>query len=186
MNLLSLMNNGVYPTSLTRKITLNGITQILPVYKIDLDLLYYNDQNDRIASWISQFKDEQRSTNLLEINRKEYNSKIEGFIVSSNPAAIEKTQMNIEIVGQREPGVVLSDGRIIDGNRRYTCLRRLRNKSDKFGLYEAIILDLDINDNKKMIKMLELSIHHGEEKRVDCFCYNLSRLSMNSFNFCIV
>ena len=71
------------------------------------------------------------------------------------------------MVGQREAGVVLNDGRVIDGNRRYTCLRRLYNNGNSHRHFEAVILDRDINVNKKEIKLLELSIQHGEEGKVD-------------------
>lgn len=62
------------------------------------------------------------------------------------------------MVDQREPGVVLSDGRIIDGNRRYTCLRKLSEKNDRFKYFEAVILERNIENNAKQIKMLELFI----------------------------
>jgi hypothetical protein len=62
---------------------------------------------------------------------------------------------------------VLIDGRIVDGNRRFTCLRRLSQKSERFGSIEAIILDRDIEHSAKQIKMLELSIQHGEESKVE-------------------
>ena len=88
-------------------------------------------------------------------------------IYESNSKAIDKTQKNIELVGQREAGVVLNDGRVIDGNRRYTCLRRLYNNGNSHRHFEAVILDRDINVNKKEIKLLELSIQHGEEGKVD-------------------
>lgn len=78
-----------------------------------------------------------------------------------------KHKKNIELVGQREAGVVLNDGRVIDGNRRYTCLRRLYNNGNSHRHFEAVILDRDINVNKKEIKLLELSIQHGEEGKVD-------------------
>ena len=38
----------VQPTTLTRKVTYAGNTVVYPVYKVRLDALYYNDQNDRI------------------------------------------------------------------------------------------------------------------------------------------
>ncbi|MBR6614835.1 MAG: hypothetical protein IKK95_02520, partial [Lachnospiraceae bacterium] len=100
-------------------------------------------------------------------DREAYNAIIEKFIVESNPDAIKKTQTNIELVDQREAGVVLVDGRIIDGNRRFTCLRRLAEKNDRFNYFEAVILDRDIENSAKQIKMLELSIQHGEEAKVD-------------------
>ena len=157
----------VQETNLTRKITLDGVTKAYPVFKVRLDLLYYNDQNDRIATWISQYKGEHGEDALKDLSREEYNSIIESFIVRSNPGAIEKTKNNIELVNQREPGVVLLDGRVIDGNRRFTCLRKLAPKDEKFNFFETVILEKDIEHSKKQIKMLELEIQHGEEAKVD-------------------
>lgn len=157
----------VQETNLTRKITLDGVTKAYPVFRVRLDLLYYNDQNDRIATWISQYKGEHGADSLEGLSREEYNSIIEDFIVRSNPGAIEKTKNNIELVNQREPGVVLLDGRVVDGNRRFTCLRKLSAKNDKFNYFETVILEKDLEHNKKQIKMLELEIQHGEEAKVD-------------------
>lgn len=169
---MNLLKDGVamglvVRTELSRKLTVDGITQAYPVYKIRLDHLYFNDQNDRIATWISQYKSQHDGQSPNTSKGDMYNDIIEDFIVKSNPSAIASTQNNIELVDQREPGVVLVDGRIIDGNRRYTCLRRLSNKNDRFKYFEAVILERDIESSAKQIKMLELSIQHGEESRID-------------------
>ena len=160
-------NGAVTKTHLSRKLTIDGVTKAYPVYKVRLDLLYYNDQNDRIATWLSQYNSEHPEAKLDPSDREAYNALLESFIVASNPEAITRTQNNIELVDQREPAVVLIDGRIVDGNRRFTCLRRLSQKSERFGSIEAIILDRDIEHSAKQIKMLELSIQHGEESKVE-------------------
>lgn len=165
--LLEGMNSVVLPTGISRKLTLDGETKVCPVYRVRLDCLYYNDQNDRIASWISQYTSRHGSGAFSVLERDEYNKIIEDFIIQSNPAAIDRTQMNIELVGQREPGVVLADGRLIDGNRRFTCLRRLAEKEERFNWFETVILQSSLENDRKQIKMLELSIQHGEEKKVD-------------------
>ena len=157
----------VEKTSLTRKLTIDGVTKAYPVYRVRLDQLFYNDQNDRIATWISQYKSENGADSFSELDRASYNAIIEQFIIQSNEAAIEKTQMNIQLVHQREPGVILADGRVIDGNRRFTCLRRLALNDEDFNWFETVILDTDIENGRKQIKMLELAIQHGEEKKVD-------------------
>ena len=155
-------------TALTRKLTLDGVTMTYPVYAINLDKLFYNDQNDRIATWISEYRADHNGHSPDPTEREAYNEIIEDFIVKSNHDAIRKTQTNIELVNQREPGVVLNDGRIIDGNRRFTCLRRLfKEGKQNFARFEAIILDRDIQNDQKQIKMLELSIQHGEESKVE-------------------
>ena len=167
----NLLNEGlgtvVETTSLSRKLTIDGMTKAYPVYRVRLQELFYNDQNDRIATWISQYKNEHGTDAFSTLNRGEYNEVIENFIIQSNEAAIERTQMNIQLVHQREPGVILSDGRVIDGNRRFTCLRRLARNDEAFNWFETVILDTSIETDKKQIKMLELAIQHGEEKKVD-------------------
>lgn len=158
--------NYVIPTEYTRKITIDGITEAYPVYKVRLDQLYYNDRNDRIATWINKYKEE---NNLASLNPADenYNDIIQDFINESNPQAIKKTKNNIQLVGQREAGVVLNDGRIIDGNRRFTCLRMLNKETSKFQHMEVVILDRNYEHNEKEIKLLELAIQHGEEEKID-------------------
>lgn len=180
MNLLSLNDNTlVEKTDLSRKLTLGGRTMAYPVYRVRLDQLYYNDRNDRIATWITQYKNENEDASLEEKSREEYNDIIEKFIIESNPAAIEKTKNNIALVNQREPGVVLSDGRIIDGNRRFTCLRLIHKDDPSVNYFETVILEPGVEDNQKQIKMLELAIQHGEEQRVD---YDLIDLAIGTYH----
>lgn len=159
--------DAVQKTTLTRKVTYGGKTVVYPVYRVRLDALYYNDQNDRIATWITRYESENGQEALSGLNIEIYNRIIENFIVESNPEAIIKTQKNIALVGQREPGVTLADGRIVDGNRRYTCLRRIQHESQTPVYFETVIMDMDIREDKKQIKLLELAIQHGEEKKVD-------------------
>jgi hypothetical protein len=157
----------VKKTTLTRKVTYGGKTVVYPVYQVRLDALFYNDQNDRIFTWISRYESENGKESLRDLNQEIYNRIIENFITESNPEAIQKTQKNIALVGQREPGVTLADGRIVDGNRRFTCLRRIQRDSAKPVYFETVIMDMDIREDKKQIKLLELAIQHGEEKKVD-------------------
>lgn len=60
MNLLKdgIENESVQLTSQVVKLTVDGITSNYQVYRVRLDNLYFNDQNDRIATWISQYKAE--------------------------------------------------------------------------------------------------------------------------------
>ena len=46
----------VQPTEITKKFSLRGETSARQVYKIPLDLLYYNNKNGRIATLISKWE----------------------------------------------------------------------------------------------------------------------------------
>ncbi|MGI2251800.1 ParB N-terminal domain-containing protein [Staphylococcus cohnii] len=153
-------------TDLTTRLTVDGITDTYDVYKIKLDKLYYNDQNDRIATWISKYKADNDLKSFDLSNREEYNEIIANFIKESDEKAFKKTKNNIKALGQTEPAVILSDGRVIDGNRRFTCLRDLAKEDSKFNYLDAIIINKGIQDSKKEIKLLELYLQHGREERV--------------------
>lgn len=160
-------SDAVQRTALTRKVTFGGKTEIYPVYRVRLDLLYYNDQNDRIATWISSYETENGKDSLSGLNKDIYNRVIEDFVVESNPESIRRTQTNINLVGQQVPGVTLADGRVVDGNRRFTCLRRIQRENTEPVYFETVIMDVDIVADKKQIKLLEIAVQHGEEKKVD-------------------
>lgn len=157
----------VIETDLTKKLVIDNVAKVYPVYKIRLDKLYYNDQNDRIATWVSQYKTENNVDEINMENLDEYNAIIHNFVTESNREALRKTQTNMELIGQNVPGVVLQDGRIIDGNRRFTCLRNIEEKTGQTQYFEAVILDHNIKNNKKQIKMLELMLQHGIDEKID-------------------
>ncbi|MBN7575393.1 hypothetical protein C1H57_08230 [Clostridium sp. 2-1] len=169
MNLLSdeSVNSRIEKISETKRVHLSGKTEVMAVYRIPLDLLYYNDQNDRIAARMSQYREENGFMPTDKLERGEFNDIIEEFIVETNEKAITRTQNNIKLRSQENPGVVLSDGRIIDGNRRFTCLRRLAKENPDFSYFNATILDRSIRHNAKEIKMLELQLQFGEESKED-------------------
>ena len=149
----------------TKKLSIRGEKKVFDVYRIPLEYLKYNKKNGRIATYISQFIDEGHDFSK-DIN--EFNNIIEKFIEESNPDALRKTKQNIKILSQTEPAVVLSNGIIIDGNRRFTSLRQLSREGAgaEFNYLEAVMLDSE-KYNDKDIKRLELNLQHGVESRVD-------------------
>lgn len=170
MSSISLLSEGaangdVQPTGRKEKHSIDGITRDFEIYRIKTDLLFYNEQNDRIATWVSEY-DSDHNGDLLSLPREKYNNVIEGFIVQSNTKALRKTQNDIAFRGQLRPGVVLNDGRVIDGNRRLTCIRRIARDRNEPGWFEAVILDDATSSDPKRIKLLELSIQIGEEEKV--------------------
>lgn len=70
---------------------------------------------------------------------------------------------------QQEPGVVLPDGRVIDGNRRFTALRMIEKETGISQTFNAVILKLNPREkyNEKIIKELELDLQLGREERVN-------------------
>ncbi|EGA91387.1 hypothetical protein GPDM_00930 [Planococcus donghaensis MPA1U2] len=163
-NLIELIEKDITLTDGTRNLTVKGETKNHKVYKIPLEYLFYNNQNGRITTWISKYNSE---NNLLNLDDMEYyNSVLHGFIKQANENAFDKTKINIKMFGQKVAGVVLKNGRIIDGNRRFTCLREIAAEGEDC-YFNAVILDTDEGISDKDIKRLELNLQHAEERPVD-------------------
>lgn len=160
-------NGNIEKTTLTKRLTIGGETKDYPVYKFPLEYLYYNDQNGRINTVYHQYISNHGKL-TPEIGESKYNEIFEKFIFDSKKQALKDTQISISEKGQQEPGVILSDGRVIDGNRRFTALRRIQRETNIKQYFEAVILSFDIKNkiDEKKIKELELDLQLGREERV--------------------
>ena len=163
MNLLKLKLGE--PVS-SKKLTIQGMTKIFDVYRIPIEHLIYNKKNGRIATYVSQFIDEGNEFPMGD--NEAFNKIIEDYIEKSNPDALKKTKANIKIMSQTEPAVVLANGVVLDGNRRFTSLRQLSREGAgaEFSYLEAVILE-NGNYTEKDIKRLELNLQHAVESKVD-------------------
>ena len=160
-------NENIEKTTLTKRLTIGGETKDYPVYRFPLEYLYYNDQNGRINTVYHQYISNHGKL-TPEIGESKYNEIFEKFIFDSKKQALKDTQISISEKGQQEPGVILSDGRVIDGNRRFTALRRIQRETNIKQYFEAVILSFDIKKklDEKKIKELELDLQLGREERV--------------------
>lgn len=169
MNLIEMFKNKNFKkTGETKKFTIPGQNNdIYDVYAIPLEYLYYNDQNGRINTTYRKYLAENEKLKP-EIGHSEYNRIFEEFIYESNKSALKKTLQSIKEKGQQEPGVVLPDGRIIDGNRRFTALRMYQTEDGIKKFFHAVILPLDEKNkvDKKTIKYLELDLQLGREEKI--------------------
>lgn len=157
--------SSIMETDETRPLFIKNKEKMYKVMIIPLEYCHYNEKNGRISTYISQYLSS--GNELQKDNIKAYNQILEQFIYDSNPNALDKTKKNIQLVGQLEPGVVLNDGRIIDGNRRFTALRKLQAEGKTNIYFKAILLDQSEGIDDKDIKKLELQLQHGKEKPVE-------------------
>lgn len=147
-------------------IKVDGVSsETLDVYRIPLEYLYYNDKNGRIATGISQYEGELHPTSDLEDPR--YNNFVAKLIEQDNTGALKRTEKSIEDSGQQVYGYVLDDGRIVDGNRRFTALRNIHQSTGKTVYFEAVVLPFSYNNTTERVKIkkLELAIQMGVEER---------------------
>lgn len=152
---------------------IDGGTYDGQTYLIPLKYLYYNDQNGRIGSAISEYT--ALHGEMAPSNTEPYNRAIQSILEGDNASskkAMKTLVRDMARKGQEIPGYVLNDGRVIDGNRRFTAHRLLDqdpavNESQYF---EAVLLDdLDAGryDDTKRLKSLELKLQFGRLDRQD-------------------
>ena len=167
MNLLEeAAANHLRKTGEKKKLSIRGqVDDKYDVHAIPLKYLYYNDQNGRINTTYKKYSSVH---GLLtpKTGDSEYNKIFEQFIYESNEQAMRDTKQSIDEKSQQEPGVVLPDGRVIDGNRRFTALSMIQKETGIAQYFNAVILKLDAKSDEKIIKELELDLQLGREERV--------------------
>ena len=144
------------------------------MFRVPINKLFYNDQNGRIGTFINKYNSENpgnRIEGLLSENTDRFNDIIAGYIKNANtPESFKETKDSIKKRGQQINGVILDSGRIMDGNRRFTCLRELFNETgdESYEFFETIVLPNPTTENeKKAIKKLEIYLQHGQDEKVD-------------------
>lgn len=166
-----------YEAIRTHKLFFEGENQELNVYRIPLTELKYNIQNGRIGTYVHDYNinnPEYKLVDMIENNLEKYNDIISDYIIKSdNEKRFKATKDDIKQKTQQVSGVILDDGTIIDGNRRFTSLRKLHKEdsSGKFAYFETIIIERlkgsQAESRKKSIKILEIQLQHGTDEKVD-------------------
>jgi hypothetical protein len=134
------------------------------VFKVPVEYLYYNNLNGRISSITESWKAEGEN---IQVASTDYLIRIEKILWNSAERENIKTLKDLKNNGQQRPGIITSDGRVIDGNRRLMLLNRLYRETGKkdYGFFHAIILEDNLSE--KEIMRLELNIQFGEDEKVD-------------------
>ena len=152
------------------KIVIGGKAEDREVYKINIHNLFYNDENGRIATFMAEYNSNHDEP-ITSLSFEEYNDIIMKYVKNSGSSSKYKTtKENIASLGQLKTGIILEDGRVIDGNRRFTCLRELyeETKKEKYLYFECFVLPVPLRiEDRIAIKTLELNYQFGEDQRED-------------------
>ena len=146
----------------------NGQQRFLDVYEIPLELLRFNTKNGRILLEIASLTETtgERSIDVDDMTSQELIFKA---LWESNIERNSKTLADLEEKDQQVPGVITSDGVIIDGNRRASLLMRLAIKNPTIEYkFKAVILDeSSSDDNGKTLEAFEIAKQISEDTKVD-------------------
>ncbi|MBR2892116.1 MAG: hypothetical protein IKC22_07090 [Bacilli bacterium] len=164
---------GIERTSKQKTIVMKNRSIDFDVYKIPIDLLLYNLNNGRMFMEVRKKENEDNIdlSEMKKIDPANYNNEIESLIWETSEERNEYTKKDIQKFGQIEPGVILDDGTVIDGNRRFTCLRKLHREypnDEKFSYFQAAIIRVDGQQiTNKLLKEYELRVQFGNDEKVD-------------------
>ena len=176
----NLSQHGILITSDTKKIPLGKTNNDYFIFKIPLNKLKYNSSNGRIFMEMAKLKTngDIDIKSLEENNPSQFNDEIEKLIWETSIEKNNITLKDIERNTQLESGVVLDDGTVIDGNRRFTCLRRLNKEfpdNIEYKYFKAAIIFRDgVNILPKDIKRYELKVQFGRDEKVDYKAVNFA------------
>lgn len=160
-------------TSKQKTIVMKNRSIDFDVYKIPIDLLVYNLNNGRMFMEVRKKENDDNIdlSEMKKIDPANYNNEIESLIWETSEERNEYTKKDIQKFGQIEPGVILDDGTVIDGNRRFTCLRKLHREypnDEKFFYFLAAIIKVDGQQiTNKLLKEYELRVQFGNDEKVD-------------------
>lgn len=167
VNIQDFINEGqqagwLVKTGHTNAIRIGGKTEDREILEVRIDRLHYNLDNGRIATFVSRYI---ATRGQLPSDPDAADDLIERMIEEGNPQRLRRTKLDIKAKGQQEPAVVLSNGTVVDGNRRFTCLRQLSREEGTPRLMRCYVLP-DTYDRKD-IKGLELEIQFGRDERLN-------------------
>lgn len=145
-------------------INLKGEKRLLKVYKLPIDLLFFNVRNGRFAAeYIELVK---REGGDLQPEKKEDAKKIKKMLLELDPSETKRTYDDIKIRGQWNCGIITDDGYVIDGNRRMSIISKLY---DDTGLESWKFIDvarLDVPISPEDLWKLEAGIQLGKDEIV--------------------
>lgn len=151
----------VRKTDNTERKFIGGQNQDCPIYEVRVDKLHFNVQNGRIATFISRYQAEHPEG--LPQDQTELDNLIAGMVEADNPKHLKTTMLDIKNKGQQQSAIILTNGVVIDGNRRFTCLRKLSAAENTLRMLRCCVFPDTYDENA--IKGLELEIQLGEDTK---------------------
>lgn len=161
-------------TERTLRVWLKGRKEDLRVYRIPIQYLYFNIENGRYADKMLQLKADHPGVDIdpkldkwrdeiYRMLKGEYKGNIDFEGTERDKIAFERLQKDIENREQLNPGIVLADGGVIDGNRRLAVLISLGGV--KFSHFDGVILPEDISAEDRW--RIEVGVQLGKDQQLD-------------------
>ena len=145
-------------------ISLRGTKQTLEVYRLPINMLFYNIRNGRFAA---EYKDlEKNEGGSLVPENKDDANKIKRLLLGLDPAETRRTRNDIKIRGQWNCGIITQDGYVIDGNRRMSIISALYDETGDTRWNFLDVARLNLSISPEDLWKLEAGIQLGMDEIV--------------------
>jgi len=141
---------------------LQGQKKKIVVYRLPIELLYYNIRNGRFAAEYASLV--KKHGGELKAEDPNDAKKIKRLLLGLDKNETSRTYDDIKLKGQWVPGIITEDGYVIDGNRRMSILTQLFEDTtdDNFKYLNVAKLDEPISAND--LWKLEAGIQLGKDE----------------------
>ena len=120
----------------TESVIIKGESKDIQVYKLPLDLLFYNIKNGRFAAEYLELKE--KSGRELEPEKPDDAKVIQKMLLDLDAKKSLELETNIRKFGQRKPGICTSGGYVHNGNRRMSVIQNIVETGDmKFNFLQV-------------------------------------------------
>jgi len=144
-------------------VLLKGKKELLYVYSIPLEYLYFNIKNGRFKSEYLELV-RKNGGRVFDPTNKDDAKKIQTLLLNLDAIETNRTTIDIKQRGQWNPGIMTHDGFIIDGNRRLSILQNLSREDSKFNMMKVARLPSTVDKND--LWKLEAGIQLGKDEIV--------------------
>ncbi|WP_162858670.1 hypothetical protein [Candidatus Nitrosotenuis aquarius] len=155
-----------YPTcktDFTEKVTIQDKITRIPVYRLPLNMLFYNVQNGRFAAEYIELK--KKLGRELDSQNPNDAKEIEKMLRDQNDSKTKWLKEDIRNNGQRDSGIITHDGFVINGNRRMSVLNLLAKEDPKYGYMEVARLPPHVSESD--VYKIEIGIQLAREEQLD-------------------
>lgn len=148
----------------THSVIIKGQSRDIQVYKIPLDLLFYNIKNGRFAAEYLELKD--KIGRDLHSDVSDDKKIVQQMLLELDPKRSLNLETDIRKFGQREPGICTYDGYVHNGNRRLSVIQNIVDSGDlHFNYLQVARLPREVDEQD--LFLIEAGIQFSKDVQLD-------------------
>lgn len=147
------------------RVTVAGKVEVLKVWSIPTSKLYYNIRNGRFAAELRAKEKELKRQ--FDPHKPDDAKLIQKLLLEQNADETEILEKDLTEHGQVEPGIITSDGAIINANRRMAVITSLKEKTGHQRWDYLKVGILPANVTEKDLWRIEAGLQFGKDFRLE-------------------